>query len=62
MLCNPLWMGDHPLLLRMLDAYVRRPLEDTLVDVYVFTPCKKRYMETCDTFRMLKKYETGKYL
>ena len=37
-------MHDHPLVLKFLEAYVRRPLEDTAVDRHVFSPCKNFYL------------------
>ena len=55
-------MHEHPILLRMLDRYVRQPVDGTWVDKYVFSPPKKLYLDTLNTHRMLKKYETRKHL
>lgn len=55
-------MHEHPILLRILDRYVRQPVDGTWVDKYVFSPSKKLYLDTLNTHRMLKKYETRKHL
>jgi hypothetical protein len=38
-------MQDHPLVLKFLEAFVRRPLENTAIDRHVFLPCKNFYLE-----------------
>lgn len=44
-------MHEHPLVLRALEAYVRRPLEHTPIDLLVFAPCKAAYLDAVDASR-----------
>ena len=55
-------MTDHPIVLRALEAYVRRPMEGTALDVYVFAPCKQMYLDEYKLRLNKKKILIGKAL
>jgi hypothetical protein len=38
---------DHPVVLQFLDSYVRKPLDGTFLDQYVFSPTKTLYLTRC---------------
>eukprot|EP00961_Rhodomonas_salina_P283650 3833699-Rhodomonas_salina.1 len=39
----------HPLILRFLERYIRKPLENSIPDRVVFSPCKTAYLAVCQS-------------
>eukprot|EP00961_Rhodomonas_salina_P299334 3938848-Rhodomonas_salina.1 len=48
--------GQHPLILRALERYVRKPLEGSFLDTMVFSPSKMYYLQSV---RALQECEHG---
>ena len=40
---------EHPWVLVFLENYVRKPLEGTLADTALFTPCKQFYLDNLES-------------
>lgn len=38
-------MQDHPLILKALECYVRKPLEESCIDKAIFAPAKRAWLQ-----------------
>ena len=53
-------MHDHPIILKALEHYVRRPLAGSAIDVWVFSPAKTLYLDTVKNVQSNRKTQLAK--